>query len=132
MPPNRRATAVTIVMLGFSVGSAAVGQVTNFLAPGYGWQAVFWVSGAATLLLSFFLQFSLPGSVRWMITKGKPQDRILTGLRRIDPRVAKENYTRFLLPDERAQTSAAPWAKSAALFRGALAFVTPAIWFTYF
>jgi AAHS family 4-hydroxybenzoate transporter-like MFS transporter len=132
MPPDRRATAVTIVMLGFSVGSAAAGQVTNLLAPGFGWQVVFWVSGVATLLLSLFLQFSLPESVRWMVMKGKPHDRILAGLRRFDATVADEGYTGFVLPDERAPTSASPWAKSAALFRGALAFVTPAIWFTYF
>ena len=34
MPAGKKATAVTIIMLGFSTGGAAAGQVTNFLAPG--------------------------------------------------------------------------------------------------
>ena len=34
--------------------------------------------------------------------------------------------------DERNTAGQSPWAKSAELFRGTLAFITPVLWFTYF
>jgi AAHS family 4-hydroxybenzoate transporter-like MFS transporter len=132
MPAGKKATAVTIIMLGFSAGGAAAGQVTNFVAPGYGWEAVFWVSGAATLALAVVLQFTLPESVRWMVAKGKPAAEVLPLLSRYDPGVGQAGYTELVLPDERKTSGESPWAKSAALFRGALIFITPVIWFTYF
>jgi AAHS family 4-hydroxybenzoate transporter-like MFS transporter len=132
MPAGKKATAVTIIMLGFSAGGAAAGQVTNFIAPGYGWEAVFWVSGAATLALALVLQFTLPESVRWMVAKGRPTAQVLPLLSRFDPGVGQAGYTELVLSDERKTSGESPWAKSAALFRGALVFITPVIWITYF
>jgi AAHS family 4-hydroxybenzoate transporter-like MFS transporter len=132
MPAGKKATAVTIIMLGFSTGGAAAGQVTNFLAPAYGWEAVFWASGAATMMLAIVLQFTLPESARWMVAKGKPAAEVLPLLSRFDPGVGQRGYTLLVLSDERTTAGESPWAKSAALFRGALAFITPVIWFTYF
>jgi AAHS family 4-hydroxybenzoate transporter-like MFS transporter len=132
MPAGKKATAVTIIMLGFSAGGAAAGQVTNFLAPTYGWEAVFWACGAATALLAVVLQFALPESARWMVAKGKPAAQVLPLLSRYDPGVGQAGYTELVLSDERKVSGQSPWAKSAALFRGSLAFITPVIWVTYF
>lgn len=132
MPAGKKATAVTIIMLGFSTGGAAAGQVTNFLAPGYGWEAVFWVAGAATMVLAIVLQFTLPESARWMVARGKPTAEVLPLLSRFDPGIGQAGYTALVLSDERKTTGQSPLAKSAALFRGALVFITPVIWFTYF
>src|SRR5678815_1596455 len=132
MPAGKRATAVTIIMLGFSAGSAAAGQVTNFLAPGFGWEAVFWSSGVVTGLLAIVLQFTLPESARWMVAKGKPVAEVLPLLCRFDAGVGQAGYTELVLTDERNTAGQSPWAKSAELFRGTLAFITPVLWFTYF
>lgn len=132
MPAGKRATAVTIIMLGFSAGSAAAGQVTNFLAPDYGWAAVFWSAGVVTGMLAILLQFTLPESARWMVAKGKPAAEVLPLLDRFVPGTAAAGYTELTLPDERKTTGQSPWAKTAELFRGTLAFITPIIWFTYF
>ena len=132
MPAGKRATAVTIIMLGFSAGSAAAGQVTNFLAPAFGWEAVFWSSGVVTGLLAIVLQFTLPESARWMVAKGKPVAEVLPLLSRFDPGVGKAGYTELVLTDEQNTAGESPWAKSAELFRGTLAFITPVLWFTYF
>jgi AAHS family 4-hydroxybenzoate transporter-like MFS transporter len=132
MPAGKKATAVTIIMLGFSAGSAAAGQVTNFLAPDFGWGAVFWSAGVLTGLLAILLQFTLPESARWMVAKGRPAAAVLPLLARFDPQVAQAGYTELVLSDERKTSGESPWAKFAELFRGALVFITPVLWFTYF
>lgn len=132
MPSGMKATAVTIIMLGFSVGGALAGQVTNFVAPGYGWQAVFWICGVGTFGLALVLFFTLPESARWMVAEGRPADEVTKALARFDPEVKSKAYSGFYLTDERKTRGESIFAKSRDLFRGSLAFITPVIWFTYF
>ncbi len=132
MPAGKKATAVTIIMLGFSAGGAMAGQVTNWLAPNYGWEGVFFFAGSTTLLLAFVLLFTMPESVRWLAAKGRAPSRIEPLVRKFDPTVAPGTYTAFTLSDERKVDKESPWAKFAELFRGTLGWITPIIWFTYF
>src|SRR5688500_1304343 len=76
MPAGKKATAVTIIMLGFSAGGATAGQVTNFLVDDYGWQGVFYFCGAATGLLAILLLFTMPESARWMTARNGPAPAI--------------------------------------------------------
>lgn len=133
MPKTLRATSVTIIMLGFSLGGAAAGLVTNWIAPHFGWEGVFFFCGAATFVLAVVLQFTLPESARWMVAKGKPAEKVLPLLDRFDRGVADQGYTRLILSDEKKATSGeSPLAKFAELFKGSLLFITPIIWVTYF
>ncbi len=133
MPAGKKARAVTIIMLGFSFGGAMAGQVTNWLAPQYGWEGVFFFCGAATGVLALTLFFLMPESARWMTAKGKPVSEVMPALQRFDPTLRAEAYDRVVLSDERDLGSrVSPWAKSAELFRGTLAVITPLIWITYF
>lgn len=133
MPAGKKARAVTIIMLGFSFGSAAAGQVTNFIAPTYGWEGVFFVCGAATGVLALVLLFTMPESARWLAAKGKPAAVIAPLLNRYDPQADLSRYTAFTLSDERAAGAKQdPWTNLRELFRGWLAWITPLIWFTYF
>ena len=125
MPSGKKATAVTIIMLGFSIGGALAGQVTNFIAPAHGWQLVFWVCGVGTGVLAAILLFTLPESARWMVAKDKPAADIGKALSKFDPAVGQAGYVGFRLTDERKTVGGeSPWAKTADLFRGALAFIT--------
>ncbi|GAA0283793.1 aromatic acid/H+ symport family MFS transporter [Alteraurantiacibacter aestuarii] len=133
MPAGKKARAVTIIMLGFSFGGAAAGQVTNFLAPVYGWEGVFFACGAATGVLALILLFTMPESARWLAAKGKPADRIVPLLNRFDPAADLKRFTHFVLSDERkANARQDPLANLAELFRGWLIYITPLIWFAYF
>ncbi len=133
MPAGAKARAVTIIMLGFSAGGAMAGQVTNWLAPQYGWEGVFFFCGAATGLLALTLFFTMPESARWMAAKGKPASDVIPVLSRFDPSLMDQGYTAVVLSDERdLGNKVSPWAKSRELFRGTLAVITPLIWFTYF
>ncbi|MEO6151856.1 MAG: MFS transporter [Croceibacterium sp.] len=133
MPAGKKARAVTIIMLGFSAGGAAAGQVTNWLAPQYGWEGVFFFCGAATMVLAIALFFLMPESARWMVAKGRSAQEVLPVLRRFVPSLQIDRYDAVILSDEQASAGKeSPWAKSAELFRGTLAVITPLIWITYF
>ncbi len=133
MPAGKKALSVTIIMLGFSAGAAMAGQVTNFIAPYYGWEGVFFFCGAATGVLAFALLFTMPESARWMVAKGKPASEVIPVLSRFEPGLANIGYTEVVLSDERRDSKRQdPLAKLMELFRGTLAFITPLIWVTYF
>jgi MFS transporter, AAHS family, 4-hydroxybenzoate transporter len=54
-------------------------------------------------------------------------------LKRFDPKLPTGEYSQVVLSDERdLGAKVSPWAKSAELFRGTLAVITPLIWLTYF
>jgi len=133
MPSGTKARAVTIIMLGFSVGGAAAGQVTNFVAPDYGWEGVFFVCGAATAVLAAILLFTIPESARWMVAKGLPTAKIVPLLQKFDPAADLSQYRTLTLSDEsRTSDRQDPLAKFLELFKGWLVVITPLIWFTYF
>lgn len=133
MPRAMRATSVTIIMMGFSFGSASAGPIANWIAPALGWEGIFWACGALTGVFAAILFFMLPESARWVVATEKPRETIVPMLARFDPGFALDGYQRFALSDERqAGASANPLKKLCELFSGRLAFVTPLIWATYF
>ena len=152
MPKAMRATSVTIIMLGFSAGGSAAGQIANIFAapdgfyavlhagtgfaaslPGPSWHMVFFVCGILTGLLALILLAALPESARWMVAKGRPAGEIAPMLSRFDPGFAVDRYTAFELSDERRTSdSESPLAKFKELFHGWLAWITPLIWIGYF
>ena len=133
MPAGKRATAVTVIMLGFSTGASAAGPITNFVAPYFGWHYVFFICGALTLVLALALQFTLPESARWLVAKNKPAARIVPLLRRFDPATDFSRFDSFALSDEHKTGSRnSPLAKFLGLFHGWLAWITPLIWAAYF
>jgi AAHS family 4-hydroxybenzoate transporter-like MFS transporter len=133
MSSARRATAVTIIMFGFSFGGFLAAPVTNWLAPENGWHAVYFFCGVTTFGVALVLLFILPESARWMVAKGAPRERIVPMLNRFQPSLEAEQYDTFYLSDERkSQVTESPWAKFRKLFDGTLAYITPLIWAAYF
>ena len=133
MPKSVRATSVTIIMMGFSFGSASAGPIANWTAPSMGWQGIFWVSGILTGGFALVLFFKLPESARWAVATLKARERIVPMLAPFSPSFGVHEYERFILPDERLVGGGAnPLKKLRELFTGALSFVTPLIWAAYF
>lgn len=133
MPKAMRATSVTIIMMGFSLGGASAAPIANWIAPAVGWEGIFWFSGILTGVFALILLFTLPESTRWMVAKEKPASRIAPMLARFSPGFDARQYTGFTLSDERRTGNGeSPWAKFRELFHGALKYVTPLIWVAYF
>jgi MFS transporter, AAHS family, 4-hydroxybenzoate transporter len=84
--PNRhRATMVTLVSCGYSLGAASGGFLASHLVPVLGWQSVFYVGGTATALLAIGLCFWMPESIRYLALKPNAGSSIAAILRKINP-----------------------------------------------
>ena len=75
-PERRRALLVNLMFGGF---------LSAWMIPHYGWQSVLVLGGVMPLLLAVALIFLLPESVRYLVVKQQPAQRIAAILKRIAP-----------------------------------------------
>ncbi|HZB89804.1 MAG TPA: MFS transporter [Stellaceae bacterium] len=99
-PRRLRATAVTVVFVGFTIGAAVGGFIAAGLLPAFGWPSVFLVGGAVPLLMVPVLLLALPESVALLILKQRPGTEIIRYLSRIDPSLDLASETRFTSREE--------------------------------
>lgn len=100
-PKRAAATAIMVTSAGFGLGVAATGFLSGWLIPAFGWRSIFYVGGAATLLLGIILLAFLPESVRVMATRERDSAKVRRFLRRIDPKAAMPDGASFCLNEER-------------------------------
>jgi MFS transporter, AAHS family, 4-hydroxybenzoate transporter len=127
-PKRYRATIVTVIMVGYSLGTALGGPIAIWLIPKFGWKSVFIFGGAFSLLCAGVLFVILPESIRFLASKGLGADRIAVIVRRIAPGQSIAGGARFVVRDENQQNKD---FKPSLLFRGELRFITPLIWIAY-
>jgi len=82
-PDGRRAFITNAMFCGFPLGAACGGFVAAWMIPQWGWRSVLALGGAAPFLLLFVMALTLPESVRHMVARGAPAERIRAVLRRI-------------------------------------------------
>jgi AAHS family 4-hydroxybenzoate transporter-like MFS transporter len=87
-PDSRRATIINLMFCGFPLGAAAGGFLASWLIPNFGWRSVLVFGGTVPLLLAILLLVKLPESVRYMVAKAQPVERIRATLTRISSRAA--------------------------------------------
>ena len=126
-PEHRRSAMVAVMMTGFILGSIAAGLIGAWLVPGYGWQSVFVVGGALSLVLVPILFVRLPESLRFLVLHQKERSLTVRHLRRIDPALAIDADTRFIV-DEQAGAG----HSVASLFQEGRARTTILLWTIYF
>jgi AAHS family 4-hydroxybenzoate transporter-like MFS transporter len=129
VPRRMRSTIVTIIMVGYSFGSASAGPITNWIAPHHGWQGVYLAGGLATLCCAVALSLGLPESIRFLAAKRKRPDLVARTLKRIDPALEVSPTDDFVLADE---TSSTRNFHVRQLFAGDLRLITPLLWIGYF
>jgi len=69
-PKRLRATMVTLMFLGYTIGAALGGAAAAVLIPRFGWGSVFIVGGVAPLVVAALCLRFLPESVRFQLLKG--------------------------------------------------------------
>lgn len=129
VPKRYRSTVVTVIMVGFSLGSAMAGPLTVWLAPHIGWQGVFVFGGVITLFAWVLLFFTLPESVRFLASKRKAPEKIARILKRLDPTLDVRPDDHFVLLDE--PDIGTKTFRISQLFIGRLKWITPMIWLGY-
>jgi AAHS family 4-hydroxybenzoate transporter-like MFS transporter len=125
-PKQRRATWVTLMFSGFSVGAGGGGAVSSWLLPHFGWSVIFWFGGAAAVLVALASIFALPESIRFLVLNQRDPVLIRRLVRRMDPNLDVSQITTFVLDDEPVGR-----AGPRALFSGPLRYVTPLLWVVF-
>src|SRR6201999_1015732 len=84
-----RATLTNAMFCGFPLGAAFGGFLAAWMIPQFGWRSVLVLGGAAPLVLAVAMLALLPESVRYMVAKSQPVERIRAALARISPQAAQ-------------------------------------------
>jgi AAHS family 4-hydroxybenzoate transporter-like MFS transporter len=128
-PKARRATIITLIMLGYGFGGLVSGPISAYVMPRFDWPGVFVLGAALSGVATLLLIPSLPESLRFLANKGHKPHVIRSILRRMN--IAEpDDPVSFVLTDE-----APPSAKGfrlAMLFQGKLRWLTPLLWLSYF
>jgi MFS transporter, AAHS family, 4-hydroxybenzoate transporter len=127
-PKRYRATIVTVIMVGYSLGTALGGPFANFLIPKLGWKSVFISGGIAALISAAILFVILPESIRFLAIIGNRPDRIVAMLRRVAPDQTFSADANFVVSDEIGLSKN---FKPSLLFKGELRTITPLLWVAY-
>jgi MFS transporter, AAHS family, 4-hydroxybenzoate transporter len=88
-PEARRATLTNAMFCGFPLGAAFGGFLAAWMIPHLGWRSVLLLGGIAPLVLAILIFFLLPESVRYMVAKNYPAERIREALHRVQPAVTE-------------------------------------------
>jgi benzoate transport len=122
-PTRLRATLVTTVVCGFSIGGALGGFAASMLIGRFGWPAVFIVGGIAPIVLAPLLWLWLPESLPRVLI-GKASAMAMASVGKIAPR-----WTPGAAPAAGDLTRHVPVV---GLFEGGLALTTVLLWVLYF
>jgi AAHS family 4-hydroxybenzoate transporter-like MFS transporter len=68
-PERRRATVLTAMFCGFSIGAALGGVLASAIIPRFGWRAVFLTGGAVPIALLPLIVWKLPESLRALVAR---------------------------------------------------------------
>jgi MFS transporter, AAHS family, 4-hydroxybenzoate transporter len=129
VPRRFRSTVVTLIMVGYSIGSGAAGPMSILLIPRYGWRSLFVVGGCAAMVGTGLLILFLPESLKFLSVKNKHPELIAAYARQLAPGRVISAEDRFVISDE----GRAPGKKFTVsmLFRNELRWITPLIWIAY-
>lgn len=128
VPARMRSSVVTVIMMGYSLGTAIAGPVTVWLAPHHGWEGVYFAGGIGTLACAVMLWIGLPESVRFLVSKGLKPELVAETLNRLDPKLKASPEDEFILTDEKKM---AENFKPSQLFEGHLKWLTLLLWLAY-
>jgi len=123
-PRRLRATCVTIVFSGTTIGSGLPGLVAAPLVAHFNWQSLFFLGGVVPLLLAIAVYAWLPESPKFLTLH--PERRAALGrvLQRLQPQLAVSADSQFVLGGE-ARSGRSSHVQ---LFEGKLAALTPLLW----
>lgn len=127
-PNQRRAMLTNAMFSGFPLGAAFGGFLASWMIPQWGWRSVLMLGGIAPLLLVVLMVALLPESVRYMVAKGQPVERIRAVLSRIS--ASAQSAQSFFLTE--AKASAEGQSGLAVVLSPAYRVGSVMLWLAYF
>lgn len=103
-PDRSRSMLTNAMFCGFPLGAAFGGFLAAWMIPQWGWRSVLTLGGIAPLVLAVLILLLLPESVRYMVAKGQPAQRIRAALSRISASV--DSAQSFVMTEKTASSSA--------------------------
>jgi AAHS family 4-hydroxybenzoate transporter-like MFS transporter len=98
-PDTLRATLTNAMFCGFPLGAAFGGFLAAWMIPQFGWRSVLMLGGVAPLVLAAAMLALLPESVRYMVARSQPVERVRAALARISPQALQASS--FTLSESR-------------------------------
>jgi AAHS family 4-hydroxybenzoate transporter-like MFS transporter len=124
-PEKRRASLVTLMFCGFTIGSASAGLAASGIVSAFGWQGLLMLGGVLPVLLTPVLIALLPESPRYLVASNAAPARIADVLGRMAPEADLSGAT-FAAP---VRPAGSPVSR---LFSDGLGLGTVLIWTTFF
>jgi AAHS family 4-hydroxybenzoate transporter-like MFS transporter len=84
-PVSKRGVFVSIAFAAFPFGGLIGALTSSYVIPNFGWQFIFYIGGAAPLLIAVVLAVWLPESLRFLMARNIRLDEVRSTLARIAP-----------------------------------------------
>src|SRR5438105_1101421 len=94
-----RGLKITLLYLGYTIGSSGGGFLAAALTVNYGWKAIFFVGGIASLVIGLVLVIALPESVRFLVLRQGSKERIIAYARKLKPHAGFAPDTHFFIQE---------------------------------
>jgi AAHS family 4-hydroxybenzoate transporter-like MFS transporter len=128
LPAKSRSTLLALMFTAFNLGSALVGFGAAAILPAHGWRAVLIVGGAIPLVCLPLYLWLVPESVRFMVVRKQPAERIARTLRRVCGGTDFSGQTRFTITEPPVEKGMPAKTLLSPSYRG----ITLSLWTTYF
>jgi AAHS family 4-hydroxybenzoate transporter-like MFS transporter len=115
------------ITMGFTLGAAVGGFVTNWLIGLWGWRSVFIFGGIVPLVIAVLMFVGLPESLQFLAVRRRRLDQLARWLKQLDPTLRIDASTQFT-SSETSRGGVPFWH----LFREGRAFVTTLLWIVNF
>lgn len=126
-PKRLRATWVTLMFSGFSIGAGSGGLVSSALIHRFGWPVMFAVGGGGSLLVALLSSFTLPESAKLLVLRQRDPHMLRHLMTRLRPELSIPTDAQFVAGEVREKHRFV----LKLIFSDGLAAITPLLWIVF-
>jgi len=127
-PRRLRATWVTLMFSGFSIGAGSGGLVSSALIHRFGWPVMFVVGGVGSIAVAVLLVFALPESAKLLVVRRRSPKMVEKLARRLRPELDIPEGARFVAGEAREEKKQFVLKL---IFSDGLRAITPLLWIVF-
>ncbi|WP_042272593.1 MFS transporter [Paraburkholderia heleia] len=126
-PKRLRATWVTLMFSGFSIGAGSGGLVSSALIHRFGWPVMFAVGGGGSLIVALLLIFTLPESAKLLVIRQRNPQMLRRLMARLRPELDIPADAHFVAGEVREKQRFV----LKLIFSDGLTVITPLLWIVF-